>query len=146
MPVFAGSNHQRGLAHTIVAHRSLQISLVQQQCWLSACPVIPSAFLQTGECHLTSLQEQQAGSLLLHLNSPKHPFHQTRLHSSLHSHALSPRSFAVFQKAWKVASFAILEADGAIEQSPPRTDPPTHQGHLSNNLAVHPPNPRFQRV
>ncbi|KAI1236746.1 hypothetical protein IHE44_0014999, partial [Lamprotornis superbus] len=74
---FARSNRQGALAYTVLAHHSLQISLVQQQSWLCACPVIPSAFLQTGECHLTSLQGQQAGrGLLLHLNPPKDPFHQ----------------------------------------------------------------------
>lgn len=83
---FASNNLQGGLAHTILAHHSLQISLVQQQHWICACPVIPSAFLQTGECHLTSLQGQQAGrGLLLHLNPPKHPCHQARLQSSLHT-------------------------------------------------------------
>lgn len=85
---FASNNLQRGLPHTSLVHHPLQISLVQQQCWLCACPVISSAFLQTGECHLTSLQGQQAGrSLLLHLNPSKHLFHQARLQSNLHSHA-----------------------------------------------------------
>lgn len=131
MAGLASSNLQGGLAYTILAHHSLQISLVQQQCWLRACPVIPSAFLQTEECHLTSLQGQQAGrGLLLHLNSPKHPLHKARPQSSHAAQGQNPKSFAVFQKEQKVVPCAIMEAEGAIGESPLRTDPPKHQGHL----------------
>lgn len=128
MTGFAGSNLHRGPAHIVQAHHPLQITLVQQQCWLCACPVIPPVLPQTGKCHLTSPQLHWGGKMSPPSTpGPKVPIPPSKAPEQ-HAQPQTPRAeleFCYASKAQKVAPHTTSEAATATGQSTLRADPHT---------------------